>query len=182
MKRSIAGLACGIAILGGALGAPPMASASPETARMAFANLLQGPLDVVTAPVVAGRTAYHNASEVGLEPVGPVAYTILGHLGLTALQAAWGTARTLSGALMLLPAMVLFPFENVDLPKEADVFGQGNALLAAENPLAEEPAWVRWNPVTTPATVDAAIGIEVPHSRYLDTQGVGATYGDETPE
>ena len=160
--------------------APGVALASPDTLRMALANLLGGPVDVVTAPVVAGRTMVHNAGEVGLEPVGPVAYGVLGSVGLTVLQVAWGAIRTASGAVLLLPGLVLFPFEGVDLPKEADVFGRGDALYAGENPLAKDPPWLKYVLPATPATVDATLGITVPYSRYPETEGVGAVDQDET--
>lgn len=161
---------------------PVAALASPDTLRMALANLLEGPVDVVTAPVVAGRTMVHNAGEVGLEPVGPVAYGVLGTVGLTVLQAAWGVVRTASGAVLLLPGLVLFPFEGADLPPEADVFGRGDALYVWRNPLAEDPPWLKYVLPATPATVDATLGITVPYSRYPETQGVGAVYPDETPQ
>ena len=160
--------------------APGVALASPDTLRMALANLLGGPVDVITAPVVAGRTMVHNAGEVGLEPVGPVAYGVLGSVGLTALQVAWGAVRTASGAVLLLPGLVLFPFEGVDLPKEADVFGRGDALYAWENPLAKDPPWLKYVLPATPATVDATLGITVPYSRYPETEGVGAVDQGET--
>jgi hypothetical protein len=162
--------------------APGVALASPDTLRMALANLLGGPVDVVTAPVVAGRTMVHNANEVGLEPVGPVAYGALGSVGLTVLQVAWGAVRTASGAVMLLPGLVLFPFEGVDLPKEVDVFGRGDALYTGENPLAKDPPWLKYVLPATPATVDPTLGITVPYSRYPETEGVGAVDQDETPQ
>lgn len=164
-----------------ALAAPGAALASPDTLRMALANLLEGPVDVAVAPVVAGRTIVHNAGEVGLAPVGPVAYGVLGSVGLTALQAAWGAARTVSGAVLLLPGLALFPFEEADLPAEADVFGRGDALAVWHNPLAEDPPWLKYVLPATPATVDATVGITVPYSRYPETQGEGAAYPDEAP-
>lgn len=163
------------------LAAPGGALASPDTLRMALANLMQGPIDVAAAPVVAGRTLYHNAHEVGLGPVGPVAYGLLGGVGLTLVQAAWGTLRTASGAVLLVPGLVLFPFEKVDLPERADVFGRGDALLAAENPLAKDPPWLKYVLPATPATVDATVGITVPYSRYPETSDAGEVHPEEAP-
>jgi hypothetical protein len=163
------------------LAAPGAALASPDTLRMAFADLLEGPVDVVSAPVVAGRTLVHNAGEVGLEPVGPVAYGILGSVGLTALEVGWGVARTLSGAVMLLPGIVLLPFPGVDVPQEADVFSHGDPLFAWKNPLGEAPFWEKVV-IPKPVSMDAKLGIEVPYSRYPETEGVGAVYPDEAAE
>jgi len=161
--------------------APGAALASPDTLRMAFANLLQGPVDVVSAPVVAGRTMVHNAGEVGLEPVGPIAYGVLGSLGLTALQVGWGLARTLSGVALMLPGVVLLPFPDVDVPPEADVFSRGDALFAWKNPLGEAPFWQKVV-IPKPVSMDAKLGIEVPYSRYPETEGVGAVYPDEAAQ
>ncbi len=171
-----------VAVALAVLAAPGAALASPDTLRMALANLIEGPVDVAASPVVAGKTLYHNAHEVGLEPVGPVAYGILGGVGLTLLQAARGTLRTASGAVLLVPGIVLFPFENVDLPKEADVFGRGDALFAAENPLAKDPPWLKYVPPATPATVDATLGITVPYSQYPETSGFEVAAPDAPQE
>jgi hypothetical protein len=149
---------------------------------MALANVMQGPVDMVGAPVVAGRVIVHNAGEVGGGPVGPVAYGVLGSVGLTALQVAWGALRTGSGLVMLLPGLVLFPFEDADVPAQADVFGRGNALFVWKNPLAEDPPWLKYVLPATPATVDATLGIEVPYSRYPSIEGVGAVYPDEATQ
>ncbi len=149
---------------------------------MALANLLEGPVDIVAAPVVAGRTIYHNAGEVGLAPVGPVAYGVLGSVGITTLQVCWGLARTLSGAVLFVPALALFPIEGVDLPPEVDVFGTGDALYVWKNPLAEDPPWLAYAFPATAATVDATLGIEVPYSRYPTTRSVDVVYPDERAE
>lgn len=161
---------------------PGAASASPDTLRMALANLMEGPVDMVAAPVVAARTTVQNAGEVGLEPVGPVVYGALAHFGLTVLQLGWGTLRTASGALMLVPGVVLFPFPGVDLPQEADVFGRGDALVSWKNPLAEDPAWLEYVPPATPLTVDATLGITVPYSTYPDSRELGAVGTDEAAQ
>lgn len=181
MVRFCLRLSRSLALVIVAAAAPGAALASPDTLRMALANLLEGPAEVAVAPVVAGRTIANNAGEVGLAPVGPVAYGVLGSVGMTALQAAWGAARTMSGAVLLLPGLALFPFEGVDLPPEADVFGRGDALAVWHNPLAEDPPWLKYVLPATPATVDATLGITVPYSRYPETQGVGAVYPDEAP-
>jgi hypothetical protein len=181
LRGSVPVVGCLLAVLVG-LALPPVAVASPDTLRMALANVMGGPVDMAVAPVVAGRVLVHNAGEVGGRPVGPVAYGFLGSVGLTALQVAWGVLRTGSGVVMLVPGLVLFPFEGVDLPAEADVFGRGDALYVWKNPLAEDPPWLEYVLPATPATVDATLGIEVPYSRYPSMEGVGAVYPDEATQ
>ncbi len=174
-------LASVLALASAAL-APGAALASPDTLRMATENLVEGPVDMVLAPVTAGRVLVHNADEVGLDPVGGPAYGVLGSVGMTVLHVSWGLLRTLSGAVLLVPGVLLFPFEGVDVPEEANVFQHGEALVEAGNPLAEDPPELKWIPPATPATIDAKLGIEVPYSRYPETRDVGAVYGDERSE
>ena len=162
--------------------APAVALASPDTLRMATENLVEGPVDMAMAPVTAGRVLVHNAGEVGLDPVGGPVYGVLGSVGMTALHVSWGLLRTISGAVLLVPGVLLFPFEGVDVPEEANVFSHGEALVEAENPLAEDPPELEWVPPATPATIDAKVGIEVPYSRYPETRDVGAVYPDERSE
>lgn len=166
----VRGLAFALA-LGGAApllgGLPGEAAASPDTLRMAFENLLQGPVDMALAPVTAGRTVAQNLDDVGPAPVAPAAYAVLGHPGLTLLQVGCGALRMVSGAVLLVPGVVLFPFEDVDVPPEANVFGRGPRMLVDEqNPLADEPEWLEYVPPATPATMDAELGIQVPYSEY----------------
>jgi len=161
--------------------APGAVQASPDTLRMAFSDLLEGPADVVAAPVVAGRTVVHNASEVGGEPAGPVAYGVLGSVGLTALQMGWGVARMLSGALMVVPGLLLLPFPGVDVPPEADVFSRGDALYTWKNPLGEESDLEKAL-IPKPVSMDAKLGITVPYSRYHESGSDQAVYPDERGE
>jgi hypothetical protein len=163
------------------VGAPGASQASPDTLRMAVANLLQGPVDMVVAPVVAGQSVVHNANEVGLEPVGPVAYGVLGSVGLTVLQVGWGAARMLSGAVLLVPGVVLLPFSGVDLPPEANVFGRGDALFSWKNPLGEKSDLEKAL-IPKPISMDAKLGITVPYSRYHETGSDAAVYPDERAE
>lgn len=174
-------LAAALALTSAAL-TPGAALASPDTLRMATENLLEGPVDMAMAPVTAGHVIVENAGEVGLEPVGGPLYGVLGHPGMTALHVGWGLLRTISGALLLVPGVLLFPFEGVDVPEEANVFSHGDALVEAENPLATDPPELEWIPPATHVTLDAKMGIEVPYAKYPETRDVGATYPDEASE
>jgi hypothetical protein len=180
--RRLGSVGLAVCLLVGLALLPQAATASPDTLRMALANVMEGPIDMVAAPVTAGRVLVHNAGEVGGGPVGPVAYGVLGSVGLTALQVGWGALRTLSGVVMLVPGLVLFPFEEADVPKDTDVFGQGDALFVWKNPLAEDPSWLKYILPATKATVDVTLGIEVPYSRYPSTEGVDAVYPDEATQ
>ena len=155
------GRAGAAAVLLAGLAAGP-SQASPDTLRRSFGNLLQGPLDVALAPVTGGIATAQNFDEVGDHPAEAVIYAVPGYLGLTILQVGVGALRVVSGAVQLLPALVLFPFENVDLDGRFDFFSHGEALVDAANPLAEEPPWLKWVPIATPFTVDAKFGIISP--------------------
>jgi hypothetical protein len=48
--------------------APSAVQASPETLRRAFGNLIQAPLDVALAPVVAARTLVNNLRDIDDTP------------------------------------------------------------------------------------------------------------------
>ena len=155
------GRAGAFAVLLAGLAAGP-SHASPETLRRSFGNLFQAPLDVVLAPVTAGIATVRNFDEVGDHPAEAAVYAVPGYLGLTILQVGVGALRLVSGAVQLLPGLVLFPFEGVDLAGRFDYFSHGEALVEGANPLAEEPPWLVWVPIATPFTIDAKFGIISP--------------------
>ncbi len=159
------GRAGAVAVLLAGLGAGP-SNASPETLRRSFGNLFQAPLDVVLAPVTAGIVTARNFDEVGEHPAEAAVYAVPGYLGLTLLQVGVGALRLVSGAVQLLPGLVLFPFEGADLDARFDYFSRGEALVEGVNPLAEEPPWLVWVPIATPFTIDAKFGILSPFGLY----------------
>jgi len=147
----------GLASLAIALLATP-AWSSPDTLRRSLGNIFQAPVDLALAPVTAGLTLVENLDTVSDNPVGKGAYAVFGGPGLLLLEAGTAVARMGTGLVELLPGVVLFPFD-ADLPPLFDREGSFPALLQANNPLAENPAWVKWVPFLTPLTIDLRAGV-----------------------
>jgi hypothetical protein len=77
------------------------------------------------------------------------------------------------GALQVVPGIVLFPFPNTDVPEGFNVFRQGDALVDARNPLAENPAWLPYVLPVTPFTIDARIAPVSPWAVYEEEDAPG---------
>jgi hypothetical protein len=116
--------------------APSGAQASPETLQRSLGNLLQCPLDVMLAPVVAFRTLFNNLRDVDDTVPVRVVYALPGYVWLTGLQIGGGTLRGIAGALELLPGIFLLPFK-ADLDALYDPADRGGSLVELDNPLAE---------------------------------------------
>ena len=127
--------------------APSTAQASPETLRRATGNLLQAPLDVVLAPVIAGRTLISNLRDIDDTTAVRVAYAVPGYLWLTGVQVGAGVLRGVAGGLELLPGIFLLPFET-DIDPLFDPADRGAAIVEYENPLAEDDI-AKWFPIAT---------------------------------
>ena len=126
---------------------PSSAQASPETLRRSLGNLIQAPLDVVLAPVVAGRTLVNNLRDIDDTTAVRVVFAAPGYLWLTGVQAGAGVLRGVSGGLELIPGIFLMPFET-DIDALYDPADRGSAMIEYENPLAENDI-LRWIPLVT---------------------------------
>lgn len=115
---------------------PAPAAASPETLQRSIGNLLQAPLDILLAPVVAGRTLYQNLRDIDDTPAVRVVYALPGYAWLTGLHVGAGALRGIAGALELIPGIILLPLET-DLDPLYDPAETGGALVELDNPLAE---------------------------------------------
>lgn len=115
---------------------PAPAAASPETLRRSVGNLIQAPLDMLLAPIVAGRTLYQNMRDIDDTPAVRVVYALPGYAWLTGLHVGAGALRGIAGALELLPGLILLPLET-DLDPIYDPAETGGALVEVDNPLAE---------------------------------------------
>jgi hypothetical protein len=142
--RAARGLAL-VALL--ALLVPATAQASPETLRRSLGNIIQAPIDVVLAPIVAGRTLIGNLRDIDDTTAVRVFYTVPGFVWLTGIQAGAGVLRGVSGFLELLPGIFLLPFDT-DMDALFDPADRGAALVELENPLAEHSV-ARWFPIVT---------------------------------
>ena len=126
---------------------PASAQASPETLRRATGNIIQAPLDVFLAPIVAGRTLVGNLRDIDDTTAVRVFYAVPGYLWLTGVQVGAGVLRGVSGALELLPGIFLLPFET-DIDPLFDPADRGAALVEWENEFAENPI-MQWIPIAT---------------------------------
>ena len=109
-------------------GLPGTAQAGPETLQRAMANIIQAPLDVMLAPVVAGRTLYTNLRDIDDTPAVRVVYAAPGYIWLTAVQGGAAILRGIAGCLELLPGIFLLPFET-ELDPLFDPADRGAALV-----------------------------------------------------
>ncbi len=126
-------IALTVALLG--LSSAP-AAASPETLRRSVGNLVQAPLDMLLAPVVAGRTLYQNLRDIDDTLAVQVVYALPGYVWLTGLHVGAGALRGIAGALEFLPGLILLPLET-DLDPLYDPAETGGAMVELDNPLAE---------------------------------------------
>ena len=145
---------------------PRDALASPDTLRVAIEDIVFGAVDVVAAPVTGGVATARNLDAVSDNGFLQGLYAVPGWLGLTGLQFAQGSLRIVTGAIQLVPGIVLFPFE-ADVPEDFNVFRSGEKLVDLRNPLAENPAWLRYVPPVTPFTIDCRMAPISPWAVYV---------------
>ncbi len=164
--RALATLVCAFALT-----APSVATASPDTLRVALEDIAFGAADIVASPVTGGVATAQNLESVSDHAALQGLYAVPGWLGLTFLQASQGVLRVVVGAVQLVPGLVLFPFPNTDVPEEFNVFRSGELLVDARNPLAENPAWLPWVLPVTPFTIDARFAPISPWAVYPEPEG-----------
>ncbi|MDJ0849152.1 MAG: hypothetical protein QNK04_12305 [Myxococcota bacterium] len=87
------------------------ASASPETLKRSFQNMIFGPLDFVLGPIVGTRAVYNGLQNVDDSTSVRVAYAVPGVAWNSAVCMGGGVLRMISGILELVPGLVLLPFE-----------------------------------------------------------------------
>jgi hypothetical protein len=144
-------LAARLAATGAALAllllAPSIAQASPETLRRSLGNIIQSPVDIVLAPVVAARTLVNNLRDIDDTRAVQVFYAAPGFIWLTGVQVGGAVLRGVAGCLELVPGVFLLPFET-DIDALYDPADRGGALVEYENPLAEDDI-AKWFPMIT---------------------------------
>lgn len=126
---------------------PASAQASPETLRRSLGNIIQSPLDVVLAPVVAGRTLVTNLRDIDDTTAVRVFYAGPGYFWLAGVQVGSAVLRGVAGCLELLPGIFLLPFET-DIDPLFDPADRGAAMVEMENPLADNDV-AKWFPMVT---------------------------------
>jgi hypothetical protein len=122
------------ALLAAGLLALPVApaGASPKTLKRSIENLTQWPLDVAASPVVAGWSIYRNMREIGDTTAVRIFYPIPGFAWNTMVQVGAGVLRGVTGAIELIPGIVLLPFE-ADLDPLFDPAIDNEGLVSWEN-------------------------------------------------
>jgi len=127
---------------------------------------MMGPFDMVLAPVQAGNTVYHNLQDVDDSTGVRVAYTIPGLGWLTLLNFGSGMIRILTGALEVVPGVLLFGSES-DIEPLFDPVEDAGALFEWDNPLIDnEDPWVYYNPLVAPFAIRVKMGINYTQAEY----------------
>ena len=101
------------ALVAGGLLALPVApaGASPKTLKRSIENLTQFPLDVAASPVVAGYTIYKNMRDIGDSTAVRIFYPLPGFCWNVMVQVGAGVLRGVTGAIELVPGIILLPFD-----------------------------------------------------------------------
>jgi hypothetical protein len=146
---------------------PGSALASDATLRMAFSNMINGPLDMAVSPYTGGHILVTNLRDVEDSSGVRVTYAVPGYFWLTGLMFASGGIRTITGALESVPGVLLFPFERDTDELFAPVESSSAVVLDLENPLADnERWWVRYNPVATLFSIPLKFGLNYTRADY----------------
>lgn len=132
--RSVARLRASL-VLALALVVPLSAHAGPETLQRSVSNLLFAPLDLVLSPVVACKTVVENLMNIEDTTAVRVAYTAPGVVWLTGLNAGASVLRAATGALELVPGIVLLALPGSEMTPLFDPAIRGQALVDAETPV-----------------------------------------------
>lgn len=157
------------ALVGGLLLAalPGQAFASDATLRMAFSNMINGPLDMAVSPYSGGYILVTNLRDIDDSAAVRVTYAVPGYFWLVGLEFASGGIRTITGALESVPGVLLFPFER-DTEEIFSPVDQSSATVVEwENPLSYNDAWyVRYNPVATLFSIPFRFGLNYTRADY----------------
>jgi hypothetical protein len=158
--RPLATLGLTFVLCGTLLLAPTRAAASPETLRRAFGNIVNGPLDMLLSPVTGMLTLATNIADIDDSAAVRVVYALPGWVWLTGLNFGSGGIRTITGALEVIPGVLLYPFET-DIDPLFDPVDDAMALVDIDNPLADtENPWLVYNPVYTLLSIRVKFGID----------------------
>jgi hypothetical protein len=115
------------------LGLAAPAAASPQTIKRSVQNLTQWPLDVVLSPVVAARDIFVNMREIEDSLAVKIFYPVPGWAWNTMVQGGAGVLRGVTGAIEVVPGVLLLPFPNADLDPLFDPAEENEGLVRWEN-------------------------------------------------
>ena len=114
--------------------APRPAHAGYETLKRSIGNLIFSPLDLILAPVVAGKTEYIHLRDIDDTKAVRYAYAVPGYFWLTGVQLGAAVIRAGTGCLEALPGIVLLAFPKTEMSPLFDPVEKGNALVDFPNP------------------------------------------------
>lgn len=134
------------------------AAGSPRTLKRSVSNLVQGPLDVLLSPVVAGDTLITNLRDIDDTMAVRVVYTVPGYFWLWGMEIGGGLLRMATGAIELVPGILLLPFE-ADIDELFDPVSRADAMFEFENPLSEDPEWLQYMVPLYPFITNYRFGI-----------------------
>jgi hypothetical protein len=146
---------------------PGQADASDATLRMAFSNMINGPLDMAVSPYSGGYILVTNLRDVEDSAAVRVTYAVPGYFWLVGLEFASGGIRTITGAIESVPGVLLFPFKRDTDELFSPVDSSSATVVDWENPLAENDRWyVRYNPVATLFSIPFRFGLNYTRADY----------------
>ena len=110
------------------------ASATPATFKRSIENLTQAPIDMALSPVIAARTIYRNMRDIDDSMGVRIAYPLPGWCWNTMVQIGAGTLRGVTGALELIPGILLIPFD-ADMDPLFDPADEQSGLVDYATPI-----------------------------------------------
>lgn len=157
--RRLARTALTLGLLALVVVAPASASASPNTVKRGFGNMLGGPLDVFTSPAVALLAVLRNMRQIDDPAMVRVIFFVPGVVWITGVNCGAGSIRTIIGGFEFVPGVFLFPFET-DLDPLMPPTERAPALVIYDNPLfwSENPL-IRYNPLLVPVSPQLRFGL-----------------------
>ena len=88
-----------------------------------------------------------------------IVFAVPGYGWMTGLHWGASTIRGITGALELIPGVIVFPFK-ADLDPLMAPVERTTAMIEIENPLAEnENPWIKYNPIVTPFSINLKFGL-----------------------
>jgi len=129
VKSSLIRTAAVLAILSMFSFTPTPASAGGQTLKRSMGNLTQFPLDIVLAPITAGRRLAINMKEHKDPMAVRIAFFIPGYIFLTGTNAFGSVLRGFAGLAELPPGLVLIFRKDAEMYPLFPITEKGGALV-----------------------------------------------------
>jgi len=156
-RRRALAVAASLLLLAG-VAAP--AHATPDTFRRAVGNILQAPIDILLAPVVAINSVYTGIRDIDDSRGVRIAYALPGAVWYMGMNSGAAVLRGTTGAIELVPG-IAFYFADNDLDPLMAPVERGIPLVAWQNTLNDNEALRFVLPLFLPgSTSDIRYGID----------------------